>query len=188
MLPLLLALFACQPSFQFDPRDPSENDTDVAGQTPDEDEAVDVAAALTALTADLWYLSETDSPVTVFSIAEAGTVAPTVETIREVIAPVYVARDDETPLDERLVAEWTLDRFFSRLTDEEDWWEDDQRAEAVVWAEVRALFDAHLDGATVFRLGEWPEGDDVSGAIDVYVLGLTGDGALVGFHVLSVET
>ena len=161
----------------------SDSDSDT-----DSDEAF--IEALEALVDDLWYTSETDSLVRVVVVEGAGEPFPTRSSIRGVVAPVHVQEEGATELSERFVAEWTAERFFDGLTQEQSWWDDAQREEGERWQLVAdAMFDK-LEPLTVFRLGEHESssGDEVEGVIDVYVVGASASGDLIGLHMLSVET
>lgn len=145
------------------------------------------AEALRLALDGLLYTSETDSAPEVFVID--ATPVPSAAQAAAALAPVWPSRAAEPDLEDRDLVEVSLARFFDRLTVAQDWWEEAQAADAVGWREARRVLEDELDGSTVFRFGvALPEGGEVGGAVEVFVVGAAEDGALVGFNVLSVET
>lgn len=150
---------------------------------------LDADGAVTALelaSAGLWFTSESDYPLDVWSVPSDGTPL-TVDTAKTVLAPAYVPRVGEPGLAERAVEETDLAWFFDRYTVEQDWWEQDQRDAAPRWQALRDVFETQLAEPHVFRFGE-QRGRWLSGAIDVFVVGKTADGVWVGVRTVSVET
>lgn len=164
--------------------DTGDSDPEV-GTAPSSTIAAD---ALRDATDGLWYTSETDDYATVFVIADAGDPMPTLDTAAASLTSAWPADAAEPGIDGRVLVEVDLARFFDRLTVEQEWWEPSQQADAIGWRAARAVFEDELQGSTVFRFGERSQGDDVDGAVEVFVVGAAEDGALVGFNVLSVET
>lgn len=145
------------------------------------------AEALRLALDGLLYTSETDSAPEVFVIP--GSPVPAPEDAAASLASVWPARATEPGLEDRDLVEVSLARFFDRLTVAQDWWEEAQEADAVGWREARRILEDELDGSTVFRFGvALPEGGEVGGAVEIFVVGGAEDGGLVGFNVLSVET
>jgi DNA uptake protein ComE-like DNA-binding protein len=144
-------------------------------------------AALTAAADGLLFTSESDYPLEVFTVA--GAPAITTANAKTVLASVYVARADEIGLAARPMEQVTIAQTLDRYTVPEDWWEDNNRDDAPRWQALRAIFDDDLEGATVFRFGEHVSSYGViSGAIDVFIVGYTADGDLVGVRTISIET
>lgn len=141
---------------------------------------------LTTRVDGLWYSSESDYHMTVWSLPPQGTTV-TVANAKTVLAPVYVQNPNDTLLADRFVEETTLARIFDRYTLEEDWWEDSQREDAPKWRAIRATFETELSNPKVFRFGR-KSGNNLVGAIDVFVFGVARDGSLVGFRTIAVET
>jgi hypothetical protein len=73
-----------------------------------------------------------------------------------------------------------LDRFFSRVTEEKDWYDEEEMAQCRGYQNLVVLLKTHLKDIKVYRIG----------AIEVkcYVLGETLSGALAGLFTISVET
>jgi hypothetical protein len=145
-------------------------------------------AALTTASSGLWYTSESDYPLTVFTVAGEGDSAVTVANAKEKLASAYVARDGEETLAERSVESRTVAETFDRYTVPQDWWEDTDRANAAQWQSVRAVFDDELTDVIVIRFGRRDSLGNLVGSIDVFVVGATADGDLVGVRTISVET
>lgn len=148
---------------------------------------VDVAAHLGVAADGLWHTSESDYPFVVVRVPGAGAAAVTADNVKALIAGVYVARPDEPTLAERAVEVTTLAAFFDRYTVPQDWWEDSQKADQPKWQALRKVLESELVDVQVFRFGE-RSGTWLMGAIDVYILGRTVDGELVGLSTISVET
>ncbi len=150
---------------------------------------LDGEGALTALeiaSAGLWFTSESDYPLGVWGVPSDGTPL-TVATAKTVLADAYVPRVGEPGLAERAVEERDLAWFFDRYTVPQDWWEPEQREAAAKWQALRDVFETQLTEPRVYRFGV-QRGGDLSGAIDVFVVGKTSDGVWVGVRTVSVET
>lgn len=132
----------------------------------------------------LWHTSESDYPLEIWILPPTEV---TVENATVALADAYSARVGEPGIAERTAEEVDLDRFFDRYTEEWDYWEPSQVEAAVQWRALRAVFDTQLAEPRVIRLGV-RSGDVLSGAIDVFVFGITREGALAGFRTVSVET
>lgn len=130
------------------------------------------------------FSSEGDYPWTVFTFACAGPV--TAENIKEVIAPIYVQNPNEAPLAEREVEVKSATAFFDKLTVPQDWWDPYYYEQAEKYAPIREIMEEDLTDLQLFRLGE-PSGDVLQGAVDVYIVGRSGE-HLVGMWTVSIET
>lgn len=152
---------------------------------------LDAADAVTALNTDvsgLLFGSESDYPLVVWEIAAPSTTAVTSGNVKTLLATVYDARPDTAALAARTVEKSSMEWVFDRYTIEQDWWEDSNRADAPAWRTLRAVFDDQLTDVTVWRLGTPDARGTLLGDIDVFVVGVTADGALVGFRTVSIET
>ncbi len=159
--------------------DTSTGDPDGLGQA-----ALDIAAALEAAVDGVLYLSESEDNWTVFAIADAAPV--TEDNVKDVIAEVYVPHDD-LPLADRVVELRTLAQLMDPLTVMQDWWGPDEMMQAENYKPIRAIFENQLSNVQVFRLGK-QVGNVLSGQIDVFVIGETADGDIVGMFAIAVET
>ena len=159
--------------------DPSTGEPDGLGQA-----AQDAQVALEAAVDGVLYLSESEDTWTVFAIAG---VAPVTEAnVKDVVAAVYVPHD-ALPLADRAVELRTLAQLMDPLTVMQDWWGPDEMMQAEDYKPIRAIFEGQLSNAQVFRLGE-QSGDILVGQIDVFVIGETADGDIVGMFAVAVET
>ncbi|MFO0748223.1 MAG: nuclease A inhibitor family protein [Myxococcota bacterium] len=154
---------------------------------PQRPAGVDVAAHLGVASAGLEHTSESDYPFVVVRIPGAGGAPITAANVKTLIAGVYVNRPDEEPLATRTVEVGTLQSFFDRYTIPQDWWEDFQTQQAPAWTALEGVFQKELIEVKVFRLGR-KVGNYLEGAIDVYIIGRTIDGELVGLSTISIET
>lgn len=144
-----------------------------------------VAAHLGAASQGLYHTSESDYPFVVVRVP--GRAAVDASNVKDVIAALYTNRPDEPTLAERVVEVTTLAQLFDRYTVTQDWWEDFQREQQPAFTALRAVFEGELSDVKVFRLGR-RSGDVLSGAIDVFILGVSADGEIVGLSTISVET
>ena len=159
--------------------DPSTGEPDGLGQA-----AQDAKVALEAAVDGVLYLSESEDTWTVFAIAG---VAPVTEAnVKEVIAAVYVPHDD-LPLADRAVELRTLAQLMDPLTVKQDWWGPEEDMQAEAYKPIRAIFEGQLSNTKVFRLGKL-SGNILVGQIDVFVIGETVDGDIVGMFAIAVET
>jgi hypothetical protein len=129
----------------------------------------DTVEALEQAADGLAYESETDEPWTTFSWPTAQG-EPTGAAVRQL--GKHKAR---APVEEQ-----SLDEFFTPLTEEQDWYGDEERATA---AKYRALLDAvkrYLTGAKVVRVGGRKKA--------VYVVGKASEGGWAGLKTIAVET
>jgi hypothetical protein len=127
------------------------------------------AAALQQAAAGLTYQSETDAPWQAFHWPDAE-VGPTAGGVREQGRHKKGAK----------VEEQTVDEFFSPLTQDQDWYGEEEKAQA---AKYRALFTAVkqlLENSKVFRVGGRKQ--------TVYVVGQAPEGGWAGLKTTAVET
>lgn len=142
-------------------------------------------AALATSTEGLVWMSDIDDVLR--AVVIPGVTSIDEASARDVVEGIYEYREGEAPLAERVAHEVSLGRMFDEHTIENRFWGEDQFAVADQWRAVRSIFETQLVDATVIRLGEYPIGEDVGGVIDIYVLGASADGDLVGFHTIAVE-
>lgn len=145
-------------------------------------------AALTAFFAasndGVLFPSESDYPLD--PVLVAGGFPVDASNVKDVLAPIYVQRPYEAPLADRVVEVRTIQDGLGFLVTPEDWWSDYEVDRAAQWNVILEGI-GHLDQPQLFRLGE-QRGSWLSGAIDVYVIGGSAEGDLVGFHTISIET
>lgn len=141
---------------------------------------------LETASAGLWFTSESDYPLEIWSLPAPA--APlTTANAASALAGAYSFRVGTLPLDQRTAEEVDLAWFFDRYTVEQDWWDPQQRADAEAWRGLRDVFERQVLSPQVFRFGR-QVGNILSGDIDVFVIGRTRDGAIVGVRTVSIET
>ncbi|MBA3546865.1 MAG: hypothetical protein H0T76_10310 [Nannocystis sp.] len=147
--------------------------------------AMDAMDALETAVAGVTYPSESDYPWVVVGFAGAAPV--TEANVKQVIAAVYVPHEGEAALVDRAIEPRTLAQLIDPLTTPQDWWDDYNKMVAAQYTEIRAVLESKLVDIQVFRLGE-QQGNVLQGAVDIYVLGATPDGDVVGMWTVSIET
>ncbi len=73
-----------------------------------------------------------------------------------------------------------LDSFFKRVTEEKDWYNDEEMAECKRYQALANLLKTHLTDIKVYRVGEVE--------VNCYILGKTESGSIAGLSTISVET
>lgn len=118
--------------------------------------------------AGLWYMSETDARILPFAGDKA-------ETVTKEVVLAQIGKPADTPVEERDFAE-----LFGRLAAIQDWFGEEEKAAAGKFAALRDLLQKNLKDLKVFKVGRID--------LDVYVVGLDGDGNLMGIKTKAVET
>lgn len=142
-----------------------------------------VAALEEAVIGVLWP-SESDYPWTVFALVKAAPV--TSDNVKALVGPLVIV-DGEPPLAEQLVEEEPWTQRFEAMTTPQPWWGDYEVMRAQQYTALRAVLEAHLVEIKTFQIGP-DSGGMLLGAIDMFVIGETVDGDLVGIQTVSVET
>jgi len=124
--------------------------------------------ALDSLTKNLFYISETDAEIVPFTFRKAESV-----TAAEILYQSGHKADDGV---ETLDAE----AFFSRLTAVKDWFGPRENERAERFAVLKTEMENQLRDLKVFKIGKVQ--------IDIYVVGLDGEGRLAGVRTKAVET
>lgn len=133
-------------------------------------------AKLNEATKGLWWMSESDEVLDVFSTGSPEEL--TRENAASIFEGIYCEDEWSGPIGERGIEVWTLAQAFNRY---------DATDEAVEWRAVRAIFEDELLNPQVYRFGD-DQGTYVDGVVHVFVVGTSADGDLVGFYTKSVET
>lgn len=148
-------------------------------------DAKDIAAELEVAVDGVLYTSEGED---IWHVVTFADVAPVTEqNLKEVIKDVYVQNPNEQPLVDRTIEVHTFPWLFDPITVPQPWWDDGYYEQAEKYAPIRMIFEMKLENLQVFRLGE-KQGNVLSGAIDVYVLGETAGGDVVGMWSTAIET
>jgi hypothetical protein len=127
--------------------------------------------AVTPHLGDLLFLSESDRPINVVSFPGAGTTAPTAAAL---LALVHASAGSTTEV--RAVADYFV-AFEPNLATS------DPNASAAVQAAVAAQLTDVL-----YLAVHQPAGSIDQALVDVYLIGRTSCGDLVGLHAIAVET
>ena len=120
------------------------------------------------ITADLYYISETDALILSFVGRQAQTVSR--ETILE-----QTGNAPDSPVDERDFTE-----FFARLVEIQDWFGEEETKMAEKYLLLKKLLEKNLRNLRVYKIGKVQ--------LDVYVVGLDAENRLMGIKTKAVET
>lgn len=131
--------------------------------------ATETAAALEQASQGLMYQSETDAPWTVVSWPSAEG-----EPTAEGIARRGWDRADAP------AGEQSVDEFFGPLTQDQDWYGDEEKAVAARYRSLLAIIKGVLRNPRVVRVGERK--------VAVYVIGQAKEGGWAGLKTTAVET
>ena len=129
--------------------------------------------------------SESDYGWTVFGLADAAPV--TVDNLKQLVGPLIVIDDGEPPLEEQVIEEKPWQDIFLQMTTPQDWWTEYEEMRAEQYEAIQSVLEAHLINLKMFRIGQH-SGMWLFGAIDMFVIGETADGDLVGIQTITVET
>jgi nuclease A inhibitor-like protein len=116
----------------------------------------------------LTYVSESDFPIDVFLSEKASAV-----TVDDVIAMAGRKSSE-------VVEEISLSDFFEKLTTVHDWYGPKEKDRCERFRKLQEYLEQVLKDLHVFRIGKIQ--------IDIYIVGLTGDGRLAGLKTKAVET
>ena len=136
----------------------------------------------------LLYTSESDYPFVVIVVPGAATTPITTDNVKDRVAPVYVPRPDSMSLQDRIVEERTLDDVFEYYITPQDWWTDYEKDR---YPRFQALYDIlknQVHDIKVFRVGPYDQYNGMSPDIDVFFVGASDEGDLVGLWTVSIET
>lgn len=120
------------------------------------------------LSEGLYYISETDAPVSPFVGGKTEAVS------KEEILRLTESKPD-APVEERNFAE-----IFARLTRIQDWFGDEEKEIAAKFTRLKDFLEQNLKDLKVFKIG--------SIQIKVYFVGLDAEGRLMGIQTEAVET
>ncbi len=132
-------------------------------------DAASVSKELKKLTRGLLFQSESDYPVEPFARAAKGQEALSARDIAAAKA------DADTP-----VSEVEFESFFANATQEQDWQDDEARANVRRFQALVKFLKENLADLKVYKVGDTEA--------DVYVLGKTASGDLAGVTTKVVET
>lgn len=121
------------------------------------------------LTQDLLWTSETDAPFEIMEWQEQTCDVTPADLL------LLTQHPTDTPIESV-----NIDDFFAGAVDEQDWFGDEEKIMAEHYRELLATLKQNLHQLRVYRVG------DV--AIDIYIVGKTDCGTLVGLATKVVET
>lgn len=133
-----------------------------------ETESTPFIEKLKELCEGLYYISETDAEIFPFEGEKAEAVSAD-----DILSQTKSAPD--TAVEERSFSE-----IFDRLTAIEDWFGEEEKANAEKFSELRKYLEENLTDLKVFKLGRIK--------IDIYFVGLNAEGKLMGIKTKAVET
>ncbi|MFT6205514.1 MAG: hypothetical protein ACI9V1_003367 [Spirosomataceae bacterium] len=125
---------------------------------------------LPELLMDLYYPSESDEPIEVFSLEESRDL------------PI-IANDFKTLLKREegsTIEPLDIEQFWNSVTEINDWYGEEQIAKTKQFEKLKNTLFEHLGNVQGFRVGEVE--------IDVYLFGSNSDGAIEGIKTMLVET
>ena len=157
-----------------------------------------VAADLQNAISGLLFTSESDYPITIFQLQIMSSM-PHIITADDAkslfLSSTYMPSNINTTHRKdwtgNIVAEETsLDWFFRRYTQVQDWWEQSQLAILPRWKHLELLINQAMLDVLVFRMGQASSDCGLYGSIDVFIVGRCQDdsSAWLGLHTISVET
>ncbi len=137
----------------------------VCRQTPD---TFILDREIAQIAKNLYYISETDAEILPF-VGQLTTEVTEAEILRQTgNAPASkIERRD-------------FDEFFKPLTEIQDWFGDQEKANAARFAALEALLTDNLRNLTVFKIGTI--------RVEIYVIGLPSENILAGITTKAVET
>lgn len=131
----------------------------------------------------LYYISETDAPVTVFEGGKADRVSAEVllrETKSKKNAEEGTTDDTNKNTEAENIQEISPDEFFANLTRIREGAGEREIEYAKRFQRLKELLENDLEDVKVFKVGE--------SRLDVYIVGLDGEGKLTGVQTQATET
>ena len=136
---------------------------------PMNDATSNLIASLQALTQDLLWISETDAPFEIIQWQNQSNQLTNEQLLKLTGHSVDIS-----------VEVIEVDDFFSAAIAEQDWFGDEEKAIAKRYQELIFLLKQHLNQLKVYCIGEIN--------IDIYIVGETESGEIVGLATKAVET
>jgi hypothetical protein len=129
---------------------------------------VDLTEQIKSAAEGLWYISETDAEIFPFTGSKADAV--TKENLLQ-----QIGKPSDAPVEER-----DFDQMFERFVKIQDWFGDEEKANAAKFAALKSLLEKNLKDLKVFKVGRID--------VDIYFVGLDAQGNLAGIQTKAVET
>jgi hypothetical protein len=122
-------------------------------------------------TVDLLWMSESDYPFQIVRWSD-----------KEINSMLFPDRTDE---DIKMIS---LDDFFAPALKVEDWYETEELATVDRYKLLLEIIKSNLTELKVFRIGSILPGRDSANEIDIYIVGKTPSGDIIGLQTRIVET
>lgn len=132
----------------------------------DFDKPETLAERLRKVSKGLYYISETDAEIFPFVGEKAESVTPEI---------ILKQTEADAPVEER-----NFEDFFKRLTGMQNWFGEEEIANANKFSALKDLLEKNLRDLKVFKIGKIE--------IDIYVVGLDDQNILTGIKTKAVET
>ncbi len=129
---------------------------------------IELRLQIKKITDGLFYTSETDAEILPFNGKKAQAV-----TFEEILA--QTGNKPDSAVEERNFTE-----FFSRLTEIQDWFGDEEKTAAQKFTDLKDLLEKNLKDLKVFKVGKIQ--------LDVYAVGLDAESNVIGIQTKAVET
>lgn len=136
-------------------------------QVPDNAMSQEIEATLREATKNLLYMSESDEP---FDLVGCRAGSESFD-VRKTLAPEKANAPVEIV---------TLEDFFRDLTKEEDWHGKEEKVTVERYRHLLTVIKSHLTDAKVLRVGKVN--------VDIFIVGRTKEGNLMGVRTKAVET
>lgn len=118
--------------------------------------------------AGLYYVSETDAEIYPF-------VGETAESVSREVILSQTKNQADVPVEER-----EFGQFFTRLTEIQDWFGDEEKETAKKYLVLKEVLEKNLRDLKVFKVGKIQ--------LNIYVVGLDVENRLLGIKTEAVET
>ncbi|MDQ3321075.1 MAG: nuclease A inhibitor family protein [Acidobacteriota bacterium] len=128
----------------------------------------DLPAQIKKITDGLYYMSETDAEILPFTGKKVCAV-----TSQEILK--QSGSDLNAAIEEKDFAQ-----FFTRLTEKQDWFGDEETATAAKFRELKDLLEKSLRDLKCFKIGKIQ--------LDIYIVGIDAENNLTGIKTKAVET
>ena len=128
----------------------------------------DLIKRIKKATANLYYISETDSEISPFIGRRA-------ESVSKENLLLQTGNASGAAVEER-----NFEDFFTTLTKIQDWFGDEEKRAAQKFSALKELLQRELKNLKVFKVGQIE--------LDIYVVGLDSDNFLTGIQMKAIET
>jgi hypothetical protein len=149
------------------------------GQDTQAEDGKAILKALQSTAKGLLFPSESDRPVSAFLWENTSDLYKSAAVDESAFKAAGKVPDGST------IKSVPLETFFEPVIAQEDWWGDEEKAQAKHYQELIAILKDKLTGVTVFRVAG--SGDEKS-VVNAFVVGRTVDGSFAGVSTQLIET